>query len=265
MPHASRLVAPALAIAILLLAAPAAPAQPAPVRRLACGAYDVVPSGFAAAGRPTRLTIQKGGRLLATLTDWTISAAECSDITADGVPELVVRTFSGGAHCCETLRVYALADTARLVLLYEGNNAMGAEVRDINGDGRHELLLGDDTFAYFDDLSYTRSPARLPLVACFADGRFHDCTREFPELLRTERAKFLAGLEPPASTDARKEDEGQALGALALSVLIGEEEQGLHAIRAAVRDEAVMAWLAKALPQVRDWAAARGKKLKDGK
>jgi hypothetical protein len=265
MTRALRLVPPALAVMLLLLAASPAAAQAASIRRMSCGGYDVVPSGFRGAGRPTRLTIQKSGRLLVTLTDWTITSADCLDLTDDRIPELLVRTFSGAAHCCETVRVFALEAAPRLILLYEGNNAQGVEVRDINGDGLPELLLGDDTFAYFGDLCPACAPARLPLVACFADGRFRDCTREFPEMLRAERTTFLARLGAPASNDEREAAEGQALGVLALSALLGEEEQGLQAVRARVADEKVMAWLTRTLPQVRDWATARSKKLKDGK
>lgn len=261
-----RRLAPALALFLLALAARPARAQDAPVRRLACGDYQLVPSGFRAEGRPSRLSIQKGGRLLETITDWTIVATECDDITADKIPELVVRSFSGGAHCCETLRVYALGEKPRLLLFYEANNAAGAEVRDINGDGRRELILGDDTFAYFDDLSYAASPASLPLIACYADGRFEDCTRQFPELLRARRAGYLGKLRPPQGEDELKDAEGNALAVVALSALLDEEEQGLRSVRAAVSDDrVVMAWLTKALPQVRDWVTSRGTKLKDKK
>jgi hypothetical protein len=267
MPCVMRRLAPALAAALLLLALAARPAraQEPSVQRLSCGGYDVVPSGFGSAGRPSRLSIQKGGRLLESITDWTITSTECADITAGQARDLVVRTFSGGAHCCETLRVYALAEKPRLLLLYEANNAMGVEVRDIMGDGRRELILGDDSFAYFDDLSYTESPRSLPLIACFVDGRFDDCTRQFPEWLRSRRDDDLARLTPPEGDTGLKEAEGRALRVLALSALLGEEEQGLTTIRAAVSDERVMAWLSKALPHVRDWLAARGKKLKDKK
>ncbi|MCK7574651.1 MAG: hypothetical protein MZV65_01210 [Chromatiales bacterium] len=42
----------------------------------------------------------------------------------------------------------------RKILEYEGGNAGGFELRDLDGNGRLELLLGDDSFAYFDDLAY---------------------------------------------------------------------------------------------------------------
>ncbi len=259
-------LAPLVAVSLLLPGIrPAAAQEMSVVRRMACGGYEIVPSGFRRpAGQPTRLTIQKGGRLLVTVSDWAISSVECEEITGDKVHELLVRTFSGGAHCCETLRVYAMEPAApKLLLVYQANNAMGAQVRDLDGDGRKELLLGDDTFAYFDDLCYACSPSFLPLVACYADGRFQDCTSRFPNFLRSERQRYLARLKPATSEDALKEAEGATLGVVAVSALLGEEEKGLQMAKEASPGEALQAWLQTALPQVHDWLTARGKKLKD--
>jgi hypothetical protein len=263
--HPAR-VLPVVALAILACLPDRVRGQETrPVQRVACGDYEAVPSGFRAGREPTRLSIQKKGRLLVSITDWRVKSAECDDVTADGVPELVVRTFSGGAHCCETLRVYALGDVPRQLLLFESNHATGVEVRDIDGDGRRELILGDDTFAYFDDLCSDCSPAHLPLVACHTDARFEDCTRRFPELLRARRADYLARVGPSADSTALGHVKGAALGVLATSVLLGEEEQAMSAIRQAGPAETVIGWLSKILPRVREWAATRGTKLKDGK
>ena len=265
----ARLIRPwsviAAAAALAAFVPARAAAQPIPPSRLDCAGYVIVPSGFAEPGRPTRLSIQKDGRLLETVSDWRISAAECGDVAASPTEELVVRSFSGGARCCETTRVFALDGLApRLLLTYEGGNATGVEVRDIDGDGRKELILGDDSFAYFGDLGFAGSPARLPLVACFANGRFGDCSRQFPDLLRQGRDSYLARLKPAATPEALTDAKGNALGVLALSELLGEAEQGLDAVRRVVASEQLAGWLARALPQIRDWSAARAKKLKRG-
>lgn len=263
MPPAPRRLAPFVVAALLTLASAHAIAGEAPVRRFACGAFDVVPSGFRS-GHPARLSIQKAGRLLVTVADWSVTAAGCEELTGDRVPELVVRTASGGAGCCETVRVFGLGAKPRLLLLYQANHAPGAEARDIDGDGRAELILGDDTFAYFDDLSHAASPA-LPLVACFGGDRFADCTPRFPELLRDLRRRHAARLAPPAGDEAVSEARGAALGVIAASALLGEEDEGLRMVRDAVTDPRVTDWVKKALPRVRDWVTARGRKLKDGR
>ena len=242
----------------------AAGAQRAPVARLTCGAYEAVPSGVGESGHPTRLSIQKDGRLLQTVSDWWITRVECTDFENDRTPELLVATHSGGAHCCETLRVWTLEPKApRKILEYEAGNAGGFELLDVDGNGRLELLLGDDSFAYFDDLSYAHSPRRFPLVACSGATGWVDCTRQFPDALRAALVDYVGHLAPVGRDEsARQTVKGSALGVLALSVLLDEEEAGLETIRRAVASDDVMKWLERARPKVRDWARTRGKKLR---
>jgi hypothetical protein len=240
-------------------------AQDRPVTRLACGAYDVVPSGVTDSGHPTRLSIQKDGRLLHAVSDWRVTRVDCADINGDKTPELLVTTNSGGAHCCETLRVWSLGAALTPVLEYESGNAEGFELRDLDRDGRAEVLLGDDTFAFYDDLCYACAPRNLPLVACFTDVGFQDCTTRFPEVLRESKARFAERLRTPGAGADLKSVEGAALGVLAVSVLLGEEVSGVEAVRAAVANDELMKWLERARPRVRDWAQGRGKKLKTGR
>jgi hypothetical protein len=263
--RARRLPPVALAALVCLAAASPAGGQSSPVSRLACGAYEAVPSGTAAHGRPTRLSIQKSGRLLLTVSDWSITRVDCADMEGDHAFELLVTTSSGGAHCCETLHVWALDQKPRKLLEYPAGNAGGFERRDLDGDGRQELLLGDDTFAYFGDLCYACSPSNVPMVACRTPRGFEDCTRRYPDLLRATLARFTERLRPPQDESDAKFVEGAALGALAVWSLLGEEEKGLEAIRGAVGSDEVMKWLERARPQVRDWVSARGRRLKDGR
>jgi len=233
---------------------------------VACGAYEAVPSGVGESGRPTRVSIQRDGRLLQTVSDWWITRIACADLEEDKTPELLVSSYSGGAHCCETLRVWTLEPKApRKILEYEAGNAGGFDVRDLDGNGRLELVLGDDSFAYFDDLSYAYSPRRIPLIACSGATGWLDCTRQFPEVLRPLLADYVARLAPIGSDDAARQTvKGSALGVLALSVLLDEEEAGLDTIRRAISDDDVMKWLDRARPKVRDWARTRGKRLRTG-
>ncbi len=257
-----------LAGAMCLLAGPAAAGpggHAGTVRRLACGAYEAVPSGLDASGAPTRLTIQKDGRLLVAVSDFRITGAECRTLGPEAPPSLFVTTFSGGQGCCETLRVWALEASPRPLLAFEAGYASGFDLRDLDGTGHLELVLGDDTFAFFDDLPESCAPGRLPLIGCLTNGRFTDCTSRFPDRLRAEMAPYVARLRRPRSEQDLPDVEGAALGVLALSVLLGAEADGLQAIRAATPGDTVLAWVERARPQVRDWAATRGRKLRDGK
>jgi hypothetical protein len=255
-----------LAALAVLAAAGHAGAQAPTVRRLTCGAYEAVPSGASSIGQPTRLSIQKNGRLILTVNDYSITRAECGDINDDKTLELLVSTYSGGAHCCETLHVWALDDKApRKILEYPAGNAGGFELRDLDGDGRKELLLGDDSFAYFGDLCYACSPTRLPMVACSTEKGYQDCTRKFPDVIRAWISRYAERLGTPLSAEDVPFIEGAALGVFALSSLLGEEDKAIESIRAAVNSPEVMKWVDRARPQVKDWMEARGRKIKDGK
>jgi hypothetical protein len=256
----------ALAMAAAVVCAPRpVSAQPSPVVRTTCGEFEAVPSGADAEGRPTRIGIQRKGRLMATVSDWVILRVACANFNNDKTFELLVSTYSGGAHCCETLRVWALEKKPRKILEYDAGNAGGFELKDLDGDGRQELVLGDDSFAYFGDLCYACSPSQMPMVACSTAKGLEDCTRKYPALLKAALARYTELLAPPKSDADLKDAEGPALGALAVWSLLGEEERGLQAIREAVKNDEVMKWLERARPVVRDWVAARGKRLQGGR
>lgn len=70
-----------------------------------------------------------------------------TDINADGFPDVVVETFSGGAHCCFGTQVYSLRDEAVLILQKPESNA-GGYFEDLDTDGASEYLTYDDSFAY---------------------------------------------------------------------------------------------------------------------
>jgi len=259
---ASRLIRSAAA-ALLGAAACVATAQQPPVGRLTCGAYEAVPSGTASNGQPTRLGIQRNGRLLATVGDWSISRVDCADVDADGTFELLVSTSSGSSRCCETLHVWALGAKPQKLIEYAAGHAAGFALRDLDGDGRQELLVGDDTFAFYGDLCDTCAPGRLPLILCRTERGFEDCTRRFPDELKKALASFTDRLSAPATSADRQMVEGAALGALAVWALLGDEEKGLESIRAHVASDDVMKWLERARPQVRDWVAARGRRIRN--
>jgi hypothetical protein len=70
-----------------------------------------------------------------------------TDITGAGYPDLVIQTFSGGAHCCFSWTVYELGPALKRVLQSPDSNCEG-ELKDLDGDGTMEFITCDDLFAY---------------------------------------------------------------------------------------------------------------------
>lgn len=123
------------------------------------------------------------GQQVAKFQDAHIKAAECTDLTADGIPEWQIETFSGGAHCCSVNYVYSLTEPARIILEVATANTPGFTAEQIDGQGPLELISWDNRFAYAYDMSFAESPF-LPIVYSYIDGQYLDNTRSFPAILK---------------------------------------------------------------------------------
>jgi hypothetical protein len=73
-------------------------------------------------------------------------ASSGNDITGDGRAELVVRTHSGGAHCCESTSIYSIESAPREILSVSTGSCPG-ELVDLDKDGVPEFTTCDDTIA----------------------------------------------------------------------------------------------------------------------
>lgn len=78
------------------------------------------------------------------------------DIDGDGDPDVLLVFYSGGAHCCHTLLHVDCGEEAGLVAF--AHTEHGEPVyRDVDDDGRFEVLVRDATFAYWNEC-YALSP-----------------------------------------------------------------------------------------------------------
>lgn len=69
------------------------------------------------------------------------------DITGEGNPDVVIDSYTGGAHCCFVTTVYDLGPTLLKVLETRESNCSG-KFEDLDGDGALEFITCDDLFAY---------------------------------------------------------------------------------------------------------------------
>jgi len=71
-----------------------------------------------------------------------------SDLNADGFPELVVETYSGGAHCCFGTQVFSLRPGAPVLILQKPESNAGGYFENLGTDRVSEFITYDDSFAY---------------------------------------------------------------------------------------------------------------------
>ena len=70
------------------------------------------------------------------------------DITGEGNPDLIIETFSGGAHCCFQYFVLDLSEFyITRYLQTQASNCPG-EFKDLDYDGSYEFITCDDILAY---------------------------------------------------------------------------------------------------------------------
>ena len=83
-----------------------------------------------------------------------------SDITGEGHPDVIIHTFTRGAHCCFSTFVYDLGPTITKVLETPESHCPST-FGDLDGDGVSECQTCDDLFAY-RYCGYAGSP--MPMV-----------------------------------------------------------------------------------------------------
>jgi hypothetical protein len=78
------------------------------------------------------------------------------DFDTDGRPNVIIKSYSGGAHCCDTYFFIELSDPISVQELHTGNAGL-QWLGDIDKDGRDEFLTQDDCFSYWNEC-YAGSP-----------------------------------------------------------------------------------------------------------
>ncbi len=85
---------------------------------------------------------------------------EICDLIKGDNEELIIKQYSGGAHCCEYNWVYEFSDQPVEIFNSFDYGSLGfmAPPEDLNGDGNYELILQDLTFDYFYRCCHAASP-----------------------------------------------------------------------------------------------------------
>lgn len=109
---------------------------------------------------------------------------ELRDLENDGTAEVIVRNYSGGAHCCTNTTIHRWDGTAFTATETGYIDGMGAWLEDIDGDGTTEITILDQSFLYkFGSYVESFPPA---MVFAYQRGELVDITRQFPNRLREQ-------------------------------------------------------------------------------
>ena len=110
------------------------------------------------------------------------------DLNADGYPDLVVETYSGGAHCCFGTQVFSLRPGGAALILQKPESNAGGTFEDLNVDGVSEFITYDDSFAY----QYCPYAAGVVVKVIMAydpgEDRYLPASPRFPEQYANEIA-----------------------------------------------------------------------------
>jgi len=90
-----------------------------------------------------------------------------ADITGGGIPEAIVWSSSGGAHCCYTFQILQLGKQFSEVAEIPADHSETAHFEDLRHDGKYEFVGGDWAFAYWHT-GFVQSPA--PRVVLRPEG-----------------------------------------------------------------------------------------------
>lgn len=234
---------PSLAALALLLAAPAGAAVKPGSKTVSQGDVAATLSWQASSdvvAKGGHVRIDRAGR---TVLDMDLSKAcdlceylgdparsiSLRDLDGDGEPEVLVDSYSGGAHCCTT-GVFFWFDgtTYRYAVHAFGDSPYG--LRDYDGDGRPEILTDDDRFAY-EFAGYALS-YRPVMLLDWVGHRLVDRTRAFPQQVLVD-VHFIDRTLPQARRDG--DPRGLIAARMADLALLGLRSHIRPYLRAALR------------------------------
>lgn len=132
-------------------------------------------------GVSQQLVVMKGDKVAWDIVDYMVRVLDADslgmpkDLTGDKLPDAVVETFSGGAHCCFTQYVLSLGHNFEVI----GTIDHPGKWSDRDDDGLWEISAGDLTLDYWK-LPHSDSPIPAVVLEASRTG-----FRAAPELMRT--------------------------------------------------------------------------------
>lgn len=156
-----------------------------------------------------------------TVTQFT-GGVSLQDLDANGIAEVIIRTFSGGAHCCTNYTIYTRQNNQFIKTETGFIDGIGGDFRDLDSDRKFEFVTNDNSFLYtFSSYAGSFPPSQ---IYTFANGKFNDVTRRYTQQLKSRAwDMYQAFLQ---NKKEQYEVNGILAGYVAQKILLGEYEQG---------------------------------------
>jgi hypothetical protein len=116
------------------------------------------------------------------------SSVQVADLENNRSPDVILELFSGGANCCFIDQVFSYSSKAKTYIKTEHNFAYGAALVPINRRWRFKSADGAFLCA-FTDCADSGEPIQ---IWSFSARRFHNLTRKYPKLIRSDAARWLS-------------------------------------------------------------------------
>jgi hypothetical protein len=162
-------------------------------------------------------------RLKTSVTAWSMGTLELQDLDRNTVPEVVVSTFTGGAHCCTEYTIHGWQQNKFVTTTTGPLDSGGGQFKDLNGDGTLEFLSADNAFLYaFDSYAGSFPPTR---IYQYKAGKLINATRQYPKVLRAHAWEMYQAFQR-TQKEAEFSRNGVLAGYVGQKILLGEYSQG---------------------------------------
>lgn len=141
------------------------------------------------------------------------------DFTGDGLEDLMIRNSTGGAHCCYSYSFFSLTKPLKTygsIDLQDCGELI--QLKDLNGNGKPEIISCDAKFTYLGNLPYSESPFPLVIYTLGAQG-YERADKNFKQV-------YLADIEKQKQILAKGYKPSAALQIVTDYFLMGEESKG---------------------------------------
>lgn len=154
-----------------------------------------------------------------TYNDGTV---KLQDLNSDNTPEVIVESYTGGAHCCTAFHIYTWQGDQFIPTQTTLLDGRGGIFEDLDGDGNAEFITSDNSFLYaFSSYAGSFPPS---LILSLQDGEFVDVTQQFPSHLRATAWQMYQAVQRAAQEEY--DLNGFLAGYVAQKILLGEYDSG---------------------------------------